>query len=205
MAAHVVAAARHASRDVLRRALGGDRARLYSTAAGDTAGEIFKSSVANKTGLSHALDGVMRSGAHDMKVFGTGTLAALASKSAFAKFTAAHYHFYGELERRLDDAALAGTPSGKLWSKFAGELRRAPALEDDLRTLLGTSPSALPPTPAVAAYMKRIAEAAEKEVAAAEAPPLLVAHFYTRYLADLFGGSMVRRKSRSPSCHALGG
>ena len=62
---------------------------------------------------------------------------------------------------------------------------------------MGTSPSAHPPTPAVAEYMSRIADAAEKELggaggdAGAQSPPLLVAHFYTRYLADLFGGSMV--------------
>ena len=174
-----------------------DAASPVSTTAGGTAntpGEIFKTSVANKTGLSHALDGVMRSGEHDMRVFGTGTLAALASKSAYAKFAAAHYHFYAELERALDDAAAAGTPSGRLWSKFADELRRAPSLENDLVHLLGTSPSAHPPTPAVANYVRRIAEAADKEIegGAGQSPPLLVAHFYTRYLADLFGGSMVR-------------
>ena len=62
---------------------------------------------------------------------------------------------------------------------------------------MGTSPSAHPPTPAVAEYVSRIADAAEKELASAgggagaKSPPLLVAHFYTRYLADLFGGSMV--------------
>ena len=42
--------------------------RLCST------GAIFRDSVANKTGLSHALDGVMRSRAHDMKTFGAGAL-----------------------------------------------------------------------------------------------------------------------------------
>lgn len=170
-------------------------ARLYSASgpAVETPGGIFRASVANKTGLSNALDGVMRGGEHDMKVFGTGTLAALTTRTAFAKFTAAHYHFYAELERRLDVAADASTPSpsGRLWAAFATELRRTPALEQDLRDLLGTSPMALPPTPAVAAYVARIAEAAERENATGGTPPLLVAHFYTRYLADLFGGSML--------------
>jgi len=36
--------------------------------APDTAKEIFKQSAANKVGLSHALDGVLRGGSHDMKV-----------------------------------------------------------------------------------------------------------------------------------------
>ena len=76
----------------------------------DTPGAIFRSSRANKTGLSHALDGAMRDGSHDMRVFGTGTLAALASRSAYASFTAAHYHFYAELEARLDDAARGPAP-----------------------------------------------------------------------------------------------
>jgi hypothetical protein len=35
----------------------------------------------------------------------------------FRYTAAAHYHFYGELERRLDDAAAGPhpTPSGALW------------------------------------------------------------------------------------------
>ena len=40
-----------------------------------------------------------------MRVFGTGTLAALVSRASLAKFLAAHHHFYAELETRLDDAA----------------------------------------------------------------------------------------------------
>ena len=80
--------------------------RLCST------GAIFRDSVANKTGLSHALDGVMRSGAHDMKTFGAGALRvrhssgaacssslrrktesraqALASRRAYGEFIAGH-------------------------------------------------------------------------------------------------------------------
>jgi heme oxygenase len=131
------------------------------------------------------------------QVFGTGTLAALTSRTAYAKFTAAHYHFYDALERRLDAAASetrAGgpTPSGRVWRKFSAELRRAEALEHDLRSLLHTSPDAHPPSSATTAYANRIAEAAETERGAPEGgPPLLLAHFYCRYLADLFGGSVL--------------
>ena len=101
-----------------------------------------------------------------MRVFGTGTLAALASRSAYASFTAAHYHFYAELEARLDDAARgpAPTPTGALWSRFGSELRRAPALEADLATLLDVeTPAAMPPTPATEAYIRAIADAYERE------------------------------------------
>ena len=174
--------------------------RGFATAAADdTPGGIFRSSVANKSGLSHALDAVMREGHHDMRAFGRGTLAALASRGAYAKFTAAHFHFYSELERRLDDAARGPnpTPTGSVWRRFSEDLRRAPALERDLALLLDTTPSAHPVSPATAAYMSAIASAAEREASSCSAEsgggamPALLAHFYTRYLADLFGGSML--------------
>jgi heme oxygenase len=171
---------------------------LATATADDTPGGIFKSSVANKTGLSHALDAVMREGHHDMRAFGRGTLAALASRSAYAKFTAAHYHFYCELERRLDDAARGPkpTPSGILWRRFSEDLRRAPALQSDLVNLLDTPPGAHPITEATASYMRAIDSAAEREYSSCgddevDSTPTLIAHFYTRYLADLFGGSML--------------
>ena len=59
-------------------------------------------------------------------------------------------------------------------------------------------------SPATAAYMRTIATAAEREESScsrtedgertrtdADATPALLAHFYARYLADLFGGSML--------------
>ena len=82
-----------------------------TAAAPDLPGEIFKRSKHNKLGLAKVLDDVtMRSGEHDMRVFGTGTLAALKSKSAYISFAASHYHFYNELENRLDDAHRKITP-----------------------------------------------------------------------------------------------
>ena len=182
--------------------------RGFATAAADdTPGGIFRSSVANKSGLSHALDAVMREGHHDMRAFGRGTLAALASRAAYARFTAAHFHFYSELERRLDEAAHGPnpTPTGSVWRLFSEDLRRAPALERDLALLLDTTPGDHPVTPATAAYMRLIATAAEREASSCGVPiagsggsggetgatPALLAHFYARYLADLFGGSML--------------
>lgn len=172
-----------------------------SAAADDTPGAIFRGSVANKSGLSHALDAVMREGHHDMRAFGRGTLAALASRAAYARFTAAHFHFYSELERRLDDAARGPnpTPTGSVWRRFSEDLRRAPALERDLAVLLDTTPGDHPVSPATAAYMRAIATAAEREASSCSAgsrepdraTPSLLAHFYARYLADLFGGSML--------------
>ena len=128
-----------------------------------------------------------------MRVFGTGTLAALVSRASLAKFLAAHHHFYAELETRLDDAARGSdpTPSGALWRRFSAELRRAPSLADDVSVLLDDSVSEHAPTPAVAAYVGGIARAAERESSSPDAPPLLIAHFYVRYFADLFGASML--------------
>ena len=48
-------------------------------------------------------------------------------------------------------------------AKFASSLRRAPALEEDLEELLGTSASAHAPTPAVFEYMAAVTAAAEAE------------------------------------------
>lgn len=175
-----------------RCAFGATRAsrRGYAT---ETPASIFKNSAANKVGLSYALDGAMRNGSHDMRVFGTGTLAALVSRASLAKFLAAHHHFYAELETRLDDAARGSdpTPSGAVWRRFSAELRRAPSLADDVSNLLDDSVSEHPPTPAVAAYVGGIARAAERESSSPDAPPLLIAHFYVRYFADLFGSSML--------------
>jgi len=54
------------------------------------------------------------------------------------------------------------------------------------------------PSPATAAYVARLREAALAD-AAPGGPPLLLAHVYVRYFADLFGGSMLGR----PTADAL--
>jgi len=76
------------------------------------------------------------------------------------------------------------------WSRFSDTLRRAPALARDVDALvaLGVQPLGAASS-AAAAYAARICEAAAME--AGGAPPLLLGHAYTRYLADLFGGSMI--------------
>lgn len=66
------------------------------------------------------------------------------------------------------------------------ELRRAGSLDRDMSFYFGPSyASTVTPSPATAAYVSRI-----RGVAATE-PHLLVAHMYTRYLGDLFGGQMM--------------
>jgi hypothetical protein len=77
-------------------------------------GAIFRDSAANKHGLSHALDGTMRGGAHDMKVFGAGTLRALVSRSALAAFMHAHWHVYHAMEAHLDASRSASAGGASL-------------------------------------------------------------------------------------------
>ena len=163
--------------------------RGYAT---DTPASIFKNPPRTRLVFRTRSTAPCETGAGDMRVFGTGTLAALVSRASLAKFLAAHHHFYAELETRLDDAARGSdpTPSGALWRRFSAELRRAPSLADDVSVLLDDSVSEHAPTPAVAAYVGGIARAAERESSSPDAPPLLIAHFYVRYFADLFGASM---------------
>ena len=165
----------------MRRAVG------VATRAASTA-SIFRDSASNKVGLSFALDGTMRSGAHDMKVFGSGALAALASRQHAAAFFQGHRHVYVAMERHLD-ACNATSPTGALWQRVGGSLRRGAALETDV-VQLGASPQE-PPSPATQRYLQQLEKASSSSL------PLLLSHFYVRYFADLFGGSMLGAPTRA--------
>jgi hypothetical protein len=111
----------------------------------------------------------MRSGAHDMKVFGSGALAALSSRQRAAAFFHGHYHVYSAMERHLD-ACDAATPTGALWQRVGSSLRRGAALEQDVLSLGGQPEEAL--SPATESYVRRLATAASSPL------PLLLSHFY---------------------------
>ena len=71
------------------------------------------------------------------------------------------------------------------------ELRRRAALEVDMEYYHGPDwRSRVQPSAATRAYVARVAEAAR------ETPELLIAHQYTRYLGDLFGGQMMGGMAR---------
>jgi heme oxygenase len=71
------------------------------------------------------------------------------------------------------------------------ELSRLPAIEADLRFLMGPKwRSGLEPLPATRAYVDRINEAA------ADRPGGYIAHAYTRYLGDLSGGQAFGKAAR---------
>ncbi|SFC29779.1 heme oxygenase [Nocardioides terrae] len=109
---------------------------------------------------------------------------------------------------RIDEAAYT-TYLGRLWHVYAAleagvrrhrhdplvaavhdpALERLAVLEADLGAWAGridASPTPPEPTPAVAAYVHRISQAGSWG-------GLLVAHHYTRYLGDLFGGQVIGR------------
>merc|ERR1719324_353309 len=64
---------------------------------------IMRTAAANKIpgSLALALDGTLRKG-HDMKTFGLGTAASMASRERYARFTASMHAVYATMEEELD-------------------------------------------------------------------------------------------------------
>lgn len=152
--------------------------------------KIFQGLKANKTGLSKKLDTVLRN-SHDMRIFGVGFVRSCANRLEYTHFMEAHYHLYSALEESCAAQCSETSAMGRVW-KACPELHGAPQkLEADLGEVgvdaRGTSPSA-----ATAAYCRDIRRAAEH----GDGGLLLISHFYTRYLADLFGGSMLGTPTR---------
>lgn len=151
---------------------------------------ILKTGSANKRGLSLALDATLREG-HDMKTFGLGTAAALASRKRYARFTSSMHAVYEKMELALD--ASTSAPNRLVWARHGLTLRRAPALAADLAEV-GASLPILQITPATQAYLDAIdAAAADDE---ARGGGRLLGHLYCRYFADLFGGQALAVPTR---------
>eukprot|EP00287_Rhodomonas_sp_CCMP768_P003442 CAMPEP_0196730642 /NCGR_PEP_ID=MMETSP1091-20130531/10648_1 /TAXON_ID=302021 /ORGANISM="Rhodomonas sp., Strain CCMP768" /LENGTH=407 /DNA_ID=CAMNT_0042073687 /DNA_START=13 /DNA_END=1235 /DNA_ORIENTATION=- len=154
------------------------------------AAAAWKKSVANKTGLSKQLDSTMHDGSHDMKAFGLGFLRSLASKQEQAVFNVFLWNVYTTMEESFDAVRKRSDNDGaamkQLWERFGEDLRRKEALREDLEMfgINSEDPAATAPSAATLAYLQQIKRAAET------GGDLLIGHFYTRYFADLFGGSM---------------
>lgn len=104
--------------------------------------------------------------------------------SDYADLVAQHWFAYQVLEAASD--AMADDPVGSAF--VHDELRRIPALEADLHSLLGFDwRERVTATPETTAYCDRMREVCFDWAGG------YVAHHYVRYLGDLSGGQVVRR------------
>lgn len=162
--------------------------RLSAKSLQSESANIIQTVRANKVpgSLSLALDGTLKKG-HDMKVFGLGTVAALASRSRYAQFTSSMLAVYGAMECELDKTSPNKSPTvHAVWKQHSQILRRTPALQSDLDDVGGGSASL---SPATERYVAGIHAAADHEAR-------LLGHLYCRYFADLFGGQMLAYPTR---------
>lgn len=170
--------------------------RLSARSLESESRNILRTCAANKVpgSLALALDGTLKQG-HDMRVFGLGTLASMAGRARYARFTGSMRAVYAAMEEELDKstAALAGPPAVRaVWARHGPTLRRAPALEADLADLATTGGA--DPSPATERYVAGIRAAGAKDREAGGAR--LLGHLYCRYFADLFGGQMLGTPTR---------
>ena len=153
----------------------------------------FKDLKSNKEGLSYALDSTMRDGDHDMKTFGLGFLRSVSSTEHQAHTMASLRAAYSVLEDALDRAE-PNSRAAIFWKQFGDDVRKAARLENDVKSLGGNHL----PIPAAAKYVASIQRASEDMIEGdpASKGDLLLGHAYVRYLADLFGGSMLGYPTR---------
>mmetsp|Transcript_10985 Transcript_10985/g.17908 ORF Transcript_10985/g.17908 Transcript_10985/m.17908 type:complete len:298 (+) Transcript_10985:70-963(+) len=112
--------------------------------------------------------------------FVTGFFRGLSNRESFGELVCSLYHVYCAMEKALD----ASTDSNVRTMDYE-ELRRKAALERDMQFFFGDDWLTRSPSPATREYCAHIERTAQ------EAPYLLIAHQYTRYLGDLFGGQMM--------------
>lgn len=152
---------------------------------------MSSSSTAEKTevdnprleGLALALDvGTRKS--HSMAentAFVTGFFKGLSTKESYGALLTSLYYVYSAMEGSFDV-----TNEKAVKALDDKELRRLESLEIDLEYFYGPQwMDKLRPSQATLKYVDRVEEVAR------EKPYLLIAHQYTRYLGDLFGGQMM--------------
>jgi len=141
-------------------------------------------SVASPRSIGLALqldDGTRKS--HSMAentAFVTGFFKGMSNRSSFASLVTSLYYVYSAMEEAFDV-----TTDDRVKALDKPELRRVQALRQDMKFYYGNENEVAAPTAATMAYVNRVKEVARDE------PYLLVAHQYTRYLGDLFGGQMM--------------
>ena len=143
---------------------------------------------ARSTGLALALDDGTRK-SHSVAentAFVTGFFRGIATKQAFGQLVASLYFVYDAMESAFTECDDEGVRALDY-----PQLRRRAALEEDMAYYFGPEwRDTVQPSPATRKYVARVEEVAR------EAPYLLIAHMYTRYLGDLFGGQMMGGMAR---------
>jgi len=174
--------------------------------------EILRTIKPNKipNSLSQRLDTTLKD-SHNMRVFGMGTLASMATKERYLRFTHAMYGIYSTMEDQLDlccpsinptphPSTSTSTPPippphpvAHFWTRHSKILRRAPLLQHDI---LALSPSQPPPSYSPATDRYRTAIRTAGALDRKDGGGRLLGHAYTRYLADLMGGSVLGEPTR---------
>jgi len=147
------------------------------------AAAVEESVSARQTGLALMLDEGTRK-SHSMAentAFVTGFFKGIAKKDSFARLVAGLYFVYEAMEEAFDSTSNSGVKSLDFKA-----LRRLESLKEDMVYYYGENwRENVKPSPATKKYVDKI------KTIAAEDPDLLIAHQYTRYLGDLFGGQMM--------------
>lgn len=141
-----------------------------------------------KVGLAFQLDNGTRK-SHSFAentAFVTGFFKGLSNRDSYCKLQTSLYFVYEAMED-----AFQTTDEAMVKEMDSAELRRLDSLREDMEYFYGPDwEDEIEPTRAAKKYVDRVAEVAR------EKPRLLIAHQYTRYLGDLFGGQMMSSMAR---------
>jgi len=135
-----------------------------------------------KEGLALQLDDGTRK-SHSVaqnSAFVTGFFKGLSNRDSYSKLLTSLYFVYVTMEDSFDS-----TTEAMVKHMDNPELRRVDAASEDMEYFFGKGwKDKIKPSAAAKKYVARVEEVAKNK------PRLLIAHQYTRYLGDLFGGQV---------------
>lgn len=135
------------------------------------------------SGLAFMLDDGTRK-SHSMAQntqFVSGFFKGLADRNSYKSLITSLFFVYESMEQAMDT-----TDEDRVRMLDYPALRRLPPLKEDMSFFYGADwEGQIQPSAETKAYVARVREVAETK------PYLMVAHQYTRYLGDLFGGQMM--------------
>lgn len=161
----------------------GRRGRVHAPQVRAEASVKEAKATARSEGLALMLDDGTRK-SHSMaenSAFVSGFFRGVSTKEQFGQLVASLYFVYKAMEEAFDS-----TDNPNVKALDYASLRRMASLEQDMEFYFGPDwRGAVKPTLATQKYVGRILEVARDN------SNLLIAHQYTRYLGDLFGGQMM--------------